>query len=275
MTDLTDRTTIDAAATAAGWAIEERGDWDAEHDQTTVDYTRGEHLTITAYYGQRGRQLGYAELYVPDFDSSTGGRFADDTDRRRFPRRPAQTPAQRLARVLRWLDTDHVTPAKLAAVLDLEGEIPWDSSELFLGGVRPPVRPISLLLRSEKTVGEMIDDMPELQRARKRRECEQLGTPADSHDEIGWTIRRPRVESDFFRRMTFHEWIAHEAAKLPAGYLPARLDSEELLVRALGDQGVRDDAIRQALADGVAVAELVERTGLSRARIYQIRDRRR
>lgn len=92
MTDLTDRTTIDAAATAAGWAIEERGDWDAEHDQTTVDYTRGEHLTITAYYGQRGRQLGYAELYVPDFDSSTGGRFADDTDRRRFPRRPAQTP---------------------------------------------------------------------------------------------------------------------------------------------------------------------------------------
>jgi len=51
------------------------------------------------------------------------------------------------------------------------------------------------------------------------------------------------------------------------------LDSEELLVRALGDQGVRDDAIRQAFAGGVAVAELVERTGLSRAHIYQIRDR--
>lgn len=37
----------------------------------------------------------------------------------------------------------------------------------------------------------------------------------------------------------------------------------------------RDDAIREALADGVSVAHLVELTGLTRARIYQIRDRRR
>jgi len=37
----------------------------------------------------------------------------------------------------------------------------------------------------------------------------------------------------------------------------------------------RDDAIRDALATGATVAGIVEATGLSRARVYQIRDRRR
>jgi len=37
----------------------------------------------------------------------------------------------------------------------------------------------------------------------------------------------------------------------------------------------RDDLIRAALADGVSVGEVVNATGLSRARIYQIRDGRR
>ncbi|WP_102157719.1 hypothetical protein [Zhihengliuella halotolerans] len=36
-----------------------------------------------------------------------------------------------------------------------------------------------------------------------------------------------------------------------------------------------DDAIRAALAAGVPVTELAEKSGLSRPRIYQIRDRRR
>lgn len=37
----------------------------------------------------------------------------------------------------------------------------------------------------------------------------------------------------------------------------------------------RDDAIRAALADGTRVVDLVSWTGLSRPRIYQIRDRSR
>lgn len=37
----------------------------------------------------------------------------------------------------------------------------------------------------------------------------------------------------------------------------------------------RDDAIRKALKIGAGVAEIVKLTGLTRARIYQIRDNRR
>ena len=40
-------------------------------------------------------------------------------------------------------------------------------------------------------------------------------------------------------------------------------------------EAARDEAIRDALDDGVAVVRLVEATGLSRGRIYQIRDRTR
>jgi hypothetical protein len=37
----------------------------------------------------------------------------------------------------------------------------------------------------------------------------------------------------------------------------------------------RDDAVRQALTEGHTVAELMAPAGLSRERLYQIRDRRR
>lgn len=38
---------------------------------------------------------------------------------------------------------------------------------------------------------------------------------------------------------------------------------------------VRDDTIRQLLADGVPVKAIVSASGLSRERVYQIRDKRR
>jgi len=37
----------------------------------------------------------------------------------------------------------------------------------------------------------------------------------------------------------------------------------------------RDDAVRRAIADGVPVASIAEQAGLSKARVYQIRDHRR
>ncbi len=37
----------------------------------------------------------------------------------------------------------------------------------------------------------------------------------------------------------------------------------------------RDEAVRKAIADGVPVATLAEQAGLSKARVYQIRDGRR
>ncbi len=37
----------------------------------------------------------------------------------------------------------------------------------------------------------------------------------------------------------------------------------------------RDDAVRRAISDGVPVAAIAEQAGLSKARVYQIRDHRR
>ena len=37
----------------------------------------------------------------------------------------------------------------------------------------------------------------------------------------------------------------------------------------------RDDAVRRAIADGVPVTTIAEQAGLSKARVYQIRDHRR
>lgn len=40
-------------------------------------------------------------------------------------------------------------------------------------------------------------------------------------------------------------------------------------------QKARDNAVREALDSGVSINELIAPTGLSKARLYQIRDRRR
>ena len=54
------------------------------------------------------------------------------------------------------------------------------------------------------------------------------------------------------------------------------IDAARLKTEAIEAADARDGIIRQALAmDGVGVAEIVKATGLTRARIYQIRDRRR
>lgn len=45
--------------------------------------------------------------------------------------------------------------------------------------------------------------------------------------------------------------------------------------RADQAEQARDDAIRDALEEGIAVVKLTQVTGLSRGRIYQIRDRTR
>jgi hypothetical protein len=160
-------------------------------------------------------------------------------------------------------------PAKLARVLDLDGRIPWDLTEF--PGIQPAPRPIGLVLRSEMTVRQMLDAMPEPQRTRKLEECEVYGTPMDEPYEIGWTVHRPRPDSGFFARMTFSKWLAYEESKMPVGYVPVRLDAEEQRRRAFNSPG-RDAAIRDALKTGASIATLKAETGLSRPRIYQIRD---
>lgn len=45
--------------------------------------------------------------------------------------------------------------------------------------------------------------------------------------------------------------------------------------RAKQLEAERDDAIRLALANGIRVTDLAEAAGVSLARIYQVRDRRR
>jgi hypothetical protein len=49
-------------------------------------------------------------------------------------------------------------------------------------------------------------------------------------------------------------------------------EAEEVVAEATR---ARDDRVRQAIADGVAVVSIAETTGLSKARVYQIRDHRR
>lgn len=166
------------------------------------------------------------------------------------------------------------TVAALAGVLDLDGQIPWDTTELLADYTAPPVPPISLVLASAQTVRQMIDAMPEPKRSRKLEECAAYGIALDEPDETGWTVHRPRRDSTFFAPMNFDQWVAYEASKLPAGYTPVRLTADEQRRRDFGSAR-RDAAIRQALTDGVPVADLVTQTGLSRARIYQIRDHRR
>lgn len=53
------------------------------------------------------------------------------------------------------------------------------------------------------------------------------------------------------------------------------LRSAQALVDAADELGRRDAAVRKALATSVPVKDIVADTGLSRARVYQIRDRRR
>lgn len=48
--------------------------------------------------------------------------------------------------------------------------------------------------------------------------------------------------------------------------------AEEVLAEATRR---RDDAVRRAIDDGVPVAAIAEQAGLSKARVYQIRDHRR
>lgn len=158
----------------------------------------------------------------------------------------------------------------LESVLDLDGQIPWDATD----HTAPPVPAIGLVLRSDKTRRQMLDELPEPRRTAKLDECQSYGIPLDERDEIRWEIHRPRKDSSFFARMSFAKWIAYEASKMPAGYAPVRLDQMELTRRGLNSES-RDDAIRSALAAGTSVAALVAETGLSRARIYQIRDGRR
>lgn len=50
---------------------------------------------------------------------------------------------------------------------------------------------------------------------------------------------------------------------------------EDAAARLANAEGERDDAIRKALTEGASVIAIASAAGLSRARIYQIRDRRR
>jgi hypothetical protein len=166
---------------------------------------------------------------------------------------------------------DPKIPAALAGVLDLDGQIPWDTTE-FPSSLYRHQPPIGLVLRSTTTVGEMIAAMDDrARRDRKLEECRAYGTPLDEPYEMGWTVHRPEPASTFFGTMTYDQWVSYEASKMPAGYMPVRLDVEELRRRDFNSPR-RDTAIREALDGGTSVATLQAETGLSRPRIYQIRD---
>jgi hypothetical protein len=171
----------------------------------------------------------------------------------------------------------------LADVLTLT-DIPFDHS-----GPDRTTLTIPIILRSTRTRREMLDAMSPARAARRLEEAEAYGEHLDAHDEIRWTITRPHPSS-FFARMTFDEWIEWEAAKLPDGYLPIRRAEDPAEVIELRSamqryeaannaaaeaERHRDDIIRRCLAAGMSVVRVMAVTGLSKPRIYQIRDGRR
>jgi hypothetical protein len=159
----------------------------------------------------------------------------------------------------------------LDAVMEVDGRIPWDTTE-FPDTLYHHTQPIGVVLRSTRTVREMIDAIPDpVRRDRKLEECQVYGTLLDEPYEMGWTVHRPHPASTFFGTMTYDQWITYESSKMPAGYLPVRLDAEEQRRRDFSSPR-RDAAIREALDAGTSVAILQAETGLSRPRIYQIRD---
>lgn len=175
------------------------------------------------------------------------------------------------------------TATVLAEVLGLN-EIPFDRS----GPDRTPLT-IDLVLRSTRTRREMLDAMDPERAERRLEEAAAYGTHLDEHDEIRWQITRPHPSS-FFARMTLDEWLNWEGQKLPDGYLPVRRasDPDEVIelreavrgsvaanTAAADAESYRDEVIRRCLAAGMSAVRVMEETGLSKPRIYQIRDRRR
>lgn len=130
-------------------------------------------------------------------------------------RKPAREPRPTDTRGRRMLGT--VLAAALERVLDLDGQIPWST-------VRLPVArsQLKLILRSKQTVREMINEMsPDLQ-ARRLENCMVYSIALDEPEEIIWTVPRPSPDSEWYRNMSFDEWIAYQASELPEGYLPSR-----------------------------------------------------
>lgn len=140
------------------------------------------------------------------------------------------------------------------------------------------IPPIELYSRSIATIGEIMADAPAGERERLPEIADMYARPLDSHDEIEWTIMPPHITGGFHGHTVSYgwgddEWLAYEAAKMPAGYVASRLAREEIQRRRFASAtDVRDRAIREALAEGESATVLAKRTGLTRARIYQIRD---
>lgn len=160
------------------------------------------------------------------------------------------------------------TVAALAEVLDLDG-IPWWETSTPNVSVQPA---IGIVLRSTLTYRQQVDAISDpARRARKLEELQAFVADPDAHEEISWTVTLPHQSSTFFSQMSMADWLAWEASKLPADMVPVRLDAHSQIVRDLRTKD-RDATIRQALADGVSVKDVVQMSGLSRPRIYQIRD---
>lgn len=153
-------------------------------------------------------------------------------------------------------------------------DIPWDRTPLP-HQAEPPAPGITVVIRSRKTVRDLIAEMPPEYQATKFEECRVYGTPLDEPYTGTASIARPAARSTYFAGWSFDKWLDYEEAKLPAGYVVAGPTVETVRAWMLHSSGGRDDAIRTALTEGVSVADLVRETGLSRARIYQIRDGRR
>lgn len=69
--------------------------------------------------------------------------------------------------------------------------------------------------------------------------------------------------------------IASAALYNSSSVLDELMDAQADVGRHEEQLSRRDAALRKALSEGIAVREIAERTGLSRRRVYQIRDGRR
>ena len=167
----------------------------------------------------------------------------------------------------------------------------WDPA---LSGSAAPVYEIEL--RSDRTRRAMLADLPDEQRQAREEQAEAFGIDLDTADVVrvrvaGYIDRaseraRPSTwtsKSGPLKPTPYETWLRHQVEhKFPAGYTPVGRPQVDLLTAVVDAKaavdaapGVLVEAVRTALERGVTAQQVADALGVSRARVYQLRDGKR
>lgn len=137
--------------------------------------------------------------------------------------------------------------------------------------------------RSPLTRRQMLDQLPSEARARREEELAAYGIDADldSPEIIRCTIYGYKEQRGASPRWDLEAWLRLSVEQhIPDGYIPIGRWADVAPIAAVRAAKIAADeaptrlqeAVRRALEVGVPAAKLAEELGLSRARVYQLRD---